>query len=92
MTWRRPSVSSAQRIVRPPALERADVDWPDTDLATRRSVGRDATDLPRPPTPLIGREADVTAATGLVRSYRLVTLTGPGGTGGVAIAPAIQWR
>ncbi|MFN8475829.1 MAG: tetratricopeptide repeat protein [Anaerolineae bacterium] len=40
-------------------------------------------DLPIPPTPLIGREREIAAITSLLEGerVRLVTLTGPGGTG-----------
>jgi predicted ATPase/Tfp pilus assembly protein PilF len=43
--------------------------------------------LPLQPTPLVGRTAEVTAATGLVRGgARLVSLTGPGGSGKTRLA------
>jgi predicted ATPase/class 3 adenylate cyclase len=46
-----------------------------------------ATNLPTQPSPLIGRRDDVAAALGLLRTEaRLVTLTGPGGTGKTRLA------
>jgi len=39
------------------------------------------TNLPRPASSLVGREAEVAEVGALIRSSRLVTLTGPGGTG-----------
>jgi predicted ATPase/class 3 adenylate cyclase len=39
------------------------------------------TNLPIQPTPLVGRERELAEAGTLVRSHRLLTLTGPGGSG-----------
>jgi len=48
------------------------------------------TRLPRPPTPLVGRRLEVAAVAGLLRAEsRLVTLTGPGGTGKTRLALAV---
>ena len=45
--------------------------------------------LPAVLTPLIGREEERTALTELLSSFRLVTLTGPGGTGKTRLALAV---
>ncbi|WP_289956084.1 BTAD domain-containing putative transcriptional regulator [Glycomyces tritici] len=42
--------------------------------------------LPEPLTACIGRESEIAAVTGLLESNRLVTLTGPGGTGKTRLA------
>ena len=44
------------------------------------------TNLPIQPTPLVGRERELAEAGELVRSNRLVTLTGPGGSGKTRLA------
>lgn len=46
--------------------------------------------LPTPPSPLVGRQAELATVTGLLRdpAVRLVTITGPGGTGKTRLALA----
>jgi predicted ATPase/class 3 adenylate cyclase len=44
------------------------------------------TNLPVQATPLVGRERELEEAAGLVRSHRLLTLTGPGGSGKTRLA------
>lgn len=57
----------------------------DREFPPLRSLG--LTNLPAQPTPLIGREPEVAAATDAIRSgARLVTFTGPGGSGKTRLA------
>jgi predicted ATPase len=47
------------------------------------------TNLPRSTTALIGRDAELTGAIGLLRDHRLVTLVGAGGSGKTRLAAAV---
>ncbi len=51
-----------------------------------RASGRPVGDLPRPVTGFVGRESQVSRARELMRTTRLLTLTGPGGTGKTRLA------
>jgi predicted ATPase/class 3 adenylate cyclase len=56
----------------------------DADFPPLRSL--DSTNLPTQPTPLIGRERELEEAGRLLRAHRLLTLTGPGGSGKTRLA------
>jgi predicted ATPase/class 3 adenylate cyclase len=56
----------------------------DAEFPPLRSL--DSTNLPVQPTPLIGRERELEEAGRLLRAHRLVTLTGPGGSGKTRLA------
>jgi predicted ATPase/class 3 adenylate cyclase len=60
-----------------------------TAFPSLRSLGAPGS-LPTPPTPLVGRDAETSALAAMLRSdaCRLVTLTGPGGTGKTRVALA----
>jgi predicted ATPase len=65
-------------------------------LAAPEAPTRSTRPLPVPPTPLVGRRLELAAVSALFRDEgaRLVTLTGPGGTGktrlGLAVADALE--
>ena len=66
-----------------------------TDQAAGQAASRPR-DLPVPATPLVGRDDDVSRVADLLRTGRLVTLSGPGGVGktrlGLAVARSVRDR
>ena len=65
------------------------------DVAARPeqpSASSEASSLPRPPTPLIGRERELAELEQLLSAERLVTVTGPGGIGKTRLALAAAGR
>ena len=63
----------------------------DASLAAPEAPARSTRPLPVPPTPLVGRRLELAAVSALFRDEgaRLVTLTGPGGTGKTRLAIAV---
>jgi predicted ATPase len=62
------------------------IDGLPADFPPIRSLDAGRSHLPEPLTSLIGRERQVEDVVGLVGQHRLVTLTGPGGTGKTRLA------
>ncbi|HEX6418983.1 MAG TPA: BTAD domain-containing putative transcriptional regulator [Acidimicrobiales bacterium] len=69
----------------------------DGEFPAVRAMPVDGHNLPSPPTPLVGRDADVAGVRDRLAPGRLLTLTGPGGVGksrlahAAGLASASQW-
>jgi predicted ATPase/class 3 adenylate cyclase len=59
------------------------------DFPPLRSLGLPGSGLPTPLTAFVGREREVSEASDLLRTNRLLTLTGPGGTGKTRLSLAV---
>ena len=81
----RPSERWLPEILR--ALDRLETNAAAT-VAPARVEGGGPVGLPHPLTEILGRESDVAEVAGLLAVHRLVTLTGPGGTGKTRLAIA----
>jgi class 3 adenylate cyclase len=74
-----------------PAPERIwqlEIDGLPSDFGPIRSLDARPNNLPLPTASMVGRTAELAAVVDLVREMRLVTLTGPGGTGKTRLALA----
>lgn len=86
-----PAVSAVSDVR--PAPARPPVGSPEPDPARDREPGAfHRSDLPAPRTALVGRDPALDALARLVRTERLVTLTGPGGVGKTRLALALAHR
>jgi predicted ATPase/class 3 adenylate cyclase len=72
--------------LRPERLARVEVDGLPVDERPVRSLDARPNNLPTQLTSFVGREHDLAMATDLLRGTRLLTLTGPGGTGKTRLA------
>ena len=69
-----------------PAASSRRAELPPAAAGSPPSAPLKQTNLPVPPTPLIGREQELEEAGRLLRGHRFVTLTGPGGSGKTRLA------
>ena len=72
----------------PDRIWQLEIDGLDSEFPEIRSLDARPNNLPLPAGSLIGRTAELAAIVDLVRQQRLVTLTGPGGTGKTRLALA----
>jgi predicted ATPase/class 3 adenylate cyclase len=70
----------------PEQLDQLVIDGLRADFPPLRAQSPRRADIPRQPTTFVGRAADVAAVESAVQDTRLVTLTGPGGTGKTRLA------
>jgi predicted ATPase len=72
----------------PELIWQLEIDGLPADFPPIRSLDARPNNLPLPTSALVGRTAELAAVVDLVRESRLVTLTGPGGTGKTRLALA----
>jgi predicted ATPase/class 3 adenylate cyclase len=72
--------------LRPQRLAQAVIEGLPVDFPPLRSIDTRPNNLPQPVTSFIGRQQELAAAADLMAKSRLLTLTGPGGTGKTRLA------
>jgi predicted ATPase/class 3 adenylate cyclase len=73
----------------PEHLWQLEIEGLERDFPALRTLDAHPNNLPRPATPLIGREDELATVRRLASERSLVTLTGPGGTGKTRLALAV---
>jgi predicted ATPase/class 3 adenylate cyclase len=79
-------------LPRPERLHQLAIDGLPTAFPPLRSLGAGASNLPVALSSLVGREADIEAVRSLLSGARLVTVTGPGGTGKTRLVQEVARR
>ena len=85
-TLRRLGEHRLKDLTRPQELQQLVGDGLASDFPPLRTLDRRTTNLPVQAAPLIGRERELAETRGLLSRSRILTLTGPGGTGKTRLA------
>lgn len=79
-------------LPRPERLHQLVIEGLPDEFPAPRSLGGGVVDLPRPLTSFVGRDPEIARAAELLETSRLLTLTGPGGTGKTRLAIELARR
>lgn len=79
-------------LPRPERLHQLVIDGLPDEFPAPRSLGGEVVDLPLPLTSFVGRDPEIALAVELLETSRLLTLTGPGGTGKTRLAVQLARR
>jgi len=85
--WRQELGAEPSQAAR--ALREEVVAMSSVDPSRPRSLPRDASRLPRPPTPTVGRERDIRTVLAMLARHQVVTLLGVGGVGKTRLAAEV---